>query len=134
MPAHIGQREPFARELTADCHSWPRGQRHHTLRPEPSVTSDAVKSPLSVGCHSVATCGRSTASEFTEALFVTPPFSRNVPIPRSPALTRGPTPIPASQGEGRAGPGGHYTDSIFSTCTPAVAFRFARQTFQSSPP
>ena len=57
MYRHTGHPRPLFRLAITACHSCPLLHFHHTLLPLFSVTSDAVKSPFLVECHSFASLG-----------------------------------------------------------------------------
>ena len=54
------------------CHSWssPLSHFHHTFSPFPLEISKGVNSPFLVGCHSLASSGFNSASDFPKGGFL----------------------------------------------------------------
>jgi len=64
FPVHTGHPAfLFVREVGGASHSWPHRPNHHTFRLLATVTVFGVREPFLLGCHSVATSGRSSASD-----------------------------------------------------------------------
>ena len=53
----MGQAVPLVRLSIDAIHSCPLSQIHHTFLSEPTVTSNGVRVPFFIGCHSLARFG-----------------------------------------------------------------------------
>ena len=77
-----GQPAPETRLLIWARHSWPWGHCHQTRRWLPGSTSDGVRSPFLVGCHSAARSGERVARSVSPGTGKRPEqYGQPVPLP-----------------------------------------------------